>query len=721
MFAYLLARFHGHNDPGQKFLQVGNDRFCPHPWLPRLVVAVLLVAAPSAGLAQQDPGDVALYRAWIQEMKEAPRGPFARIRWFCNDGTVLPPKAYACAPHDGGHQHGEWSEKTSKLRSNGYFIANILAGSEPDALIAQEGFESEFASLILEQFLISVDDGWIFREAQYYRGALQVEDEHAAAENLLRGLLSRENWLSQRYLPLREGTRLLAHGEETASLTEVRQLSATLADKDPGFKPLRNKIHGKPEAADAERVREYSAAAGHSDQGAEFDRLAELIDEVFGTQPVALTLAAFADSLPESLPLTGELKDAAAALTDSTDTLAQIQTIGSAMVAIREQLSSLPEPALRLTALDLSIALEIEHFALAAEGRESIATLDRGSQLGYLATSLDSLYGAGLLSQREYRAQLEGLGRLETDSVPLSKYKGELDYLGRTPGWGAHRMEFYFSEPMARFREIEPLIDLYIQDRLRGSALLGYAVVLDTLSQDANRLAGVTHQFLEQTIGTGFRALNPGIARGVLRLPSSQEDPDFDPEGIYVLPETTAELPPIAGILTAGEGNPLSHVQLLARNLGIPNVAIAPSLLDEVRALEGQEVVLAVSPGGSVQLVENSSRWDEVFGADAAKELLIKPDLEKLDLEVRDLIPLEALRAGDSGRIVGPKAAKLGELKHLYPEAVAEGLAVPFGVFRALLDEPAPDGSGTVFDWMVASYDSLESFPSGSEEWSTLR
>ena len=58
----------------------------------------------------------------------------------------------------------------------------------------------------------------------------------------------------------------------------------------------------------------------------------------------------------------------------------------------------------------------------------------------------------------------------------------------------------------------------------------------------------------------------------------------FRADGIYVLPETVADLPPLAGILTAGAGNPLSHVQLLARNLGIPNVAVDQSLLPELRA-----------------------------------------------------------------------------------------------------------------------------------------
>ena len=57
----------------------------------------------------------------------------------------------------------------------------------------------------------------------------------------------------------------------------------------------------------------------------------------------------------------------------------------------------------------------------------------------------------------------------------------------------------------------------------------------------------------------------------------------FRADGIYLLPETVSDLPPVAGILTAGAGNPLSHVQLLARNLGIPNVAVDPALLPELR------------------------------------------------------------------------------------------------------------------------------------------
>lgn len=64
-------------------------------------------------------------------MKTADRGPFKRIRWFCNDGTVHPPKPYPCGDRGGGRQHGEWSDRVRALRENGFIIANVLADVDP--------------------------------------------------------------------------------------------------------------------------------------------------------------------------------------------------------------------------------------------------------------------------------------------------------------------------------------------------------------------------------------------------------------------------------------------------------------------------------------------------------------------------------------------------------------------------------------------------------------
>jgi phosphoenolpyruvate synthase/pyruvate phosphate dikinase len=105
---------------------------------------------------------------------------------------------------------------------------------------------------------------------------------------------------------------------------------------------------------------------------------------------------------------------------------------------------------------------------------------------------------------------------------------------------------------------------------------------------------------------------------------------------------------------------------------------------------------------------------NHIFAQQTDPVPLIHPDLEKLDLEALSFIPLSQLRASDSGRIVGPKAANLGELYHHYPESVADGLAIPFGIFRILLDQPLQNRSQTIFEWMAAEYAAIQALPSGS-------
>jgi hypothetical protein len=250
---------------------------------------------------------------------------------------------------------------------------------------------------------------------------------------------------------------------------------------------------------------------------------------------------------------------------------------------------------------------------------------------------------------------------------------------------------------------------------------LFYSQVLDRLARDANRMAGVEHRLLERSIGAGVHALNPGLARGVLHaFPDTAQPAGLRADGIYILPETVADLPPVAGILTTGHGNPLSHVQLLARNLGIPNVAVDEWLLPELTQLDGRRIVLAVSPAGRVEIATDGERWDAVFGAaqgTSGEEVLIEPNLAKLDLSVREFVSLDRLRAADSGRIVGPKAATLGELKSIFPQAVPPGVAIPFGLFRqTVLDAPYHGSARTVTEWMVDGFRRLGSLQAGSAE-----
>jgi hypothetical protein len=672
----------------------------------------------ASGFALQ-AGDNEQYREWIEDMKTQPRGPFKELRWFCKDGTVFPPKEFACRDHGGGHQHGVWNERTVTLRDADYLIANLLAGFDPEATMAQPGFLDFYNQLLIEKFLLEVDNGWILRKARFYRGAIQEEDERAGARALLVSLSAEPEWIGLRYPALRIGSRLLSHGQDTASVQKVRQVSASLSDLDPDFKTLRGKIHGAPEASDAERVRDYASQVKDPELRKKYDDLASEIDAIYTAVPLPEKLESSARIFSGGPWLQDILTAAAGKLRADGAPRHQYLVTAQLLADLRDALPRIVNPSARLRVIDLSLAVENANFATTASLREQMPEMSRRERLELLAAAVEAAYGTGMINQRGRTELRNSLAALDANTVQLETYMQVLGYLARVPGWGTQGLRFQFYESVQKLAEIEPLALHFIPDQLRGSPLLFFSQLLDSLLQDANRLAGVQHKLFGREVGVGFRALNPGLARGVLHAdPALDEHAAFAADGIYLLPETIADLPPVAGIMTAGEGNPLSHIQLLARNLGIPNVGVDEALLGEIRQHDGETVVLAVSPAGLVELSAAEPRWEAVFGEDKADPgAVIRPDLDKLDLEVREILSLDELRADDSGRTVGPKAAKLGELRHQYPDAVAPGVAIPFGVFREqVLDQPYGDSGKTVFEWMVEEYGRQQRLPENSPQ-----
>ncbi len=700
----------------------------PHSRLARafLAPALLASAAFAAGTAlSQDAATTEQRARWIAEMKADPRGPFAAIRWFCKDGRVLLPNDYSCSSEGQGWQHGEWSDRTKQLRSQGYKVATLLAGVDAQKAVAAPDFPDTFAQLLIEKFLLATDDGWVLRKARFYRGAIQEEDEREAARDLLAAMAAREEWIGYRFSALRIGVRLLPHGADAASAQKVRNMAAAIADRDPTFQRLRVKIHGTPEASDAASVREYGANLSDPGLRQQADALAAEIDRVYTPPPLGELLEANAKAFSTAPWLQSLLRDARDALARDTDPAHRYLVTANLLAGLRDSLPKVSPPATRLSVLDLSLAVEAENFRTAAALRKDAERAQRDAAVMLLSSGVQAAYGAGMINARERAELRKTFNRLAPDNVPLRDYLRELRYLGLAPGWATQQLRLQFDEAMQKLSEIEPLAALFIQDQLRGSPLLLYSQLLDVVSRDANHLAGVQHKLFGTDIGAGFNALNPGLARGILRAaPDMRHAEAFRPDGIYVLPETVADLPPLAGILTAGAGNALSHVQLLARNLGIPNVAVDESLLPALRRNDGKRIVLAVSPAGLVEINEDGPRWDAVFGSEEkpGQDLVFEPDLGKLDLSMRDFVSLDGLRAKDSGRIVGPKAAKLGELRSRFPDRVAPGVGIPFGVYRAaVLDRPYKNSGRTVYEWMVAGFRELEAMPAGSAEAGSVR
>ena len=702
-----------------------QSHLSPRRLLPALVLAVCVFASlPVAADATPAVPDLQQMRNWISQMKAASRGPFERIRWFCFDGSILPPKEGACVEHGGGVQHGEWNARTRAIREQGYLIANLLTDLNTLKFVGAYPQLDVLRQVLLEQFLILNDDGWVFRQARFYRGALQVEDERAAARLLLLAMVQDPDWLDPaRYLLLREAARLLPVGTEPPTAATVRQLAIEIADADPDFQTLRVKLHGLPDASDPQRVRDYAARQGLSKLSGQYRRLAAELDTLYAPRTAVLQLEALI-SESGSKPIAPILNEIIAGLRDAPDLQARLRSAAEAALELRRLMPQATRfsPPNQVRLLQANLALEQEVYAVANQLLKQMPAADRLTRLQWLRSLAVSLQACGFLSDRQWGYLDERLGALEASDVHGTEdYYSTLSYLARVPQWAQRALEFHFETTVEQWLDLTPSAAHYVPDRLRGSPLLAYTRVLDVLMQDAARLVGTRQYLFDRKLAGGLRALNPGLRRGVL-LAAPQEGGDFRKDGIYLLPSTTPELPPIAGILTRGEGSSLSHVQLLARNLGIPNVVVDDRLVEQIQSHIGERVVLAVSPRGTVQITADGPHWDKIFGREALDaDVVIRPDLQKLDLAYTDPLPLKVIRATDSGRIVGPKAANLGELLHHYPDAVNPGVVIPFGVFRALLDQPIEAGGPSAFDWLRAQYTRLRALPDGTQRQAETR
>lgn len=640
-------------------------------------------------------------------MKTRERGPFKNIRWFCKNGEVLEPQPFACESRGGGVQHGEWSERTKKIRAAGYPIANILAELKPDQVVGARAKADFLPMLLMEKFLIASDDGWIFRQARFYRGALQDYNEQDSATEILLTMLGDPVW-RQQFTVLHEAARLLPHGISTNVLTQIRGLSTNIATRDSGFGDLRDKIHVSPDARDAQRVRDYALSPKAKPLlMPEYERLAVTIDQayVLKTLPAALDALAKRAANPT---LRTRLTELSAELQAKPDPQDQFRLSSEVLALIRENLMKFGKTRQRLQAMDVSLIAEVYAFTASRSLMQSLPSASRAQRLEWMHLSARAMYGLGLLTSRELAEISKSIARMPGPTVWLATYRNELQYLERPPGWSARRLTYHFGGAVEHLRTLEPLVESYIPDRLRSSPMLFYSSVLDSLVEDISLLSGIEHNLFGQSVNTGLRRLNPGIARGTLYTHGEAANPTTGGSAaIWLVPETLADLPPVAGIITAEEGNALSHVQLLARNLGIPNVVIKRDLIDQLTTRRGKTIVLAASPGGIVRIEDDGPQWaatlDQTGSTSSRTRINVNP--EKLDLTQNSFIPTSKLGAADSGRIVGPKAAQVGELARHYPGQVSPGLAIPFGIFRSVLDRPREAGKPeTMFTWMKTQY-----------------
>ncbi|MGE3466446.1 MAG: PEP/pyruvate-binding domain-containing protein [Pyrinomonadaceae bacterium] len=169
-----------------------------------------------------------------------------------------------------------------------------------------------------------------------------------------------------------------------------------------------------------------------------------------------------------------------------------------------------------------------------------------------------------------------------------------------------------------------------------------------------------------------YLALNTGTAVGRIHIIDKLDDTvEIGDNEILVLRELPITLPPVRGIILAKPSSPLSHINILAKGWGIPNVYIK----DADRLFKDLDTfVFKLEANLTDYQLDRASQTD-------INTSFISPDqqIPPADLKTTKLATLREMRKKDSIRF-GSKSANLGEMMNsrLTGITVPEGFTVPF-------------------------------------------
>ncbi|MGH7788176.1 MAG: PEP/pyruvate-binding domain-containing protein [Candidatus Binatia bacterium] len=622
------------------------------------------------------------------------KGPFTENTCLCPGDRKVPVRnasgqfgvckgAQFCAAF-----RAPWAEA---LTPYGMYIANIFSrdlylwNTFPDHNDLVRGY-------ILEQYFVDTHPNHKLAQLRAFGGLSGAEWETPATPLFFERYVASPEFTDGRdfLLAFELQRRFLVRGD-IGQINKVRAIAVRLQGMDPKFKPLRDAVHNQLSAG---LLVPLTAYRDKQPAGARRDQVDLLIDEVrkltavdestLKSQIAALEDAKVRDELAALVPQAG------------SEPVAALTAVGQLMATARQAVAAravTPADARRLIDINITAAADVQRRGSAL--LESGTGLSLAQNLQLLRALTDATYGAGLLVARERAAALGALDALLADPSPSrAEFIDRLHEAERVVEWAQANVTLAFAEVMPAWTLVLPDTAGIRDDVLRGSPLLLFAQVARRLDDAALGARRAQHEFFGAAVDADVRALNPGLAIGRLRV--APKHGAYARDEIVALPETPADLDPAAGILTQGEGNMLSHVQLLARALGIPNVVLGPSAYARLKPHDGQQVFFIVTPGGRVIIKEaaamsatdrdvyaeytrNEKRNDDGSLAGGAPRLHI--DRDKVDLSQVLPIDLDDVRRSDSGKFCGPKAAYLGELRHEFPQHVARGLVVPFGAY----------------------------------------
>lgn len=641
----------------------------------------------------------------IERYMNDARGPYKDIRWFCKDGSFVQPKEKC--PEPGGVQRARYKDEVVALgKSNHIFLGQILSTTPKEDFWDAKNYNSRLKQYQLEKYLRTIDDGWVLRKGQFYRGAYQIEDEETWGIEFLQWLVGQDELINKQFFLLRQASKDIPHRGDDSKTLNVRAVSKAISDAYPAFMDLRVKIHGQPEATDIDKVKSFRdthRSKLNANLLKQFETLLADMEAIY--QPIQLgTLSRFINQIPKDAPIRESLSQ-------FTQTFDGTQHAGALAVASAEQLAAirlaLPEikgKKARLALIDLSNALE-EIFFRAVNDWEPASLKEGMEKVCYTG---QAAMGTGFIELWEWEEVQPILIPPTGESITLANFNTYIESARSLVEWGTGMVNGVYKDVINTYGGFEPKAYGFYDDRVRASVLLPLGNTVGQLGALLAKESKLTNRVFSLSNQSTFRGLNPGIALGELVVVrENEEELAVSKDKIYVFHHPPSDLKPVAGILTVTEGNMVSHVQLLARNLAIPNAVLSLQNMEDLDRFAGQQVFFAVSNSGTLVMkkaADMSKEEKALFAEKKRSDERITVPTEKIDLGQQAVLNMRNVNAASSGKLCGPKAANLGQLKAMFPENVVEGLVLPFGVFRQHMDQPMPGQQGSYWDFLNRAF-----------------
>jgi len=659
---------------------------------------ILYIVSNNIYSQQKDNSTIKIY---VEQFKTDPRGPYKDIRWFCKDGSIVPPKERCSEP--GGVQRARYKDEVESLgKTNKIYLGQILATTPNQDFWDEANQNSRLKQYQLERYLRAIDNGWILRRAQFYRGAYQAEDEENWGIKFYEWLLAKDDVISEQYFLIRESVKDIPHQGNDNKLQNIRAVSKNISDEYAPFMDLRVKIHGQPEMSDLAKVKSFkenNKAKLSPGLIKQFDEL--IADMEFVYKPMDLNSL---EKYLKNISNESTLKDSISLFIKKYSQGGSIKEKISGAIDliwhIRKNLLTEKKSKGRLALLDISIKLE-EIVFREIDKWETFSVNELLLKNYFLCKVIAA---TGYIEIWEWEYVKPKLSPPNYEAINLGELNTYVEHSRRIVEWGTGMARSNYEDVINLYAGFEPLGYGFLDDRIRSALLLPLGKVVERLNKFVSSQASFSNNIMDLEDNGSVRGLNPGYAMGELVVISdSPEEINFSADKIYVFDRPPADLKPVAGIATVTEGNIVSHVQLLARNLGIPNAVISPTILNDLKKYSGRKVFYAVSKKGTVILKpaeKMSSTEKKLFEKKERSDERIKVPVDKLELNNTKIVNIRNLRAVSSGKICGPKAANLGELKYLFPDKVVEGFVISFGIFREHLDQLMPGKSITYWQFL---------------------